>query len=95
MVKACANENKKNTSYCYITTPSTDDVNCCEESTVPDYLETWDFGNMDVHGTALILEDGRASVFPATSTGKHVVCCKTGMLRLIVDRRSYNRRCLN
>ena len=49
-------------------------------------LEIWDAGDMDVHGTALILKDGSVSSIPAMSDGKHVLCSAIGTLRLNVDR---------
>jgi hypothetical protein len=86
-VKACTNENKKETSYCCYSV-SEIIADCCVQTFAPGYAETWDFGNMDVHGTALILEDGRASTFPATGTGEYVFCRTTGngILRLKDDR---------
>ena len=93
-MKACKNENKKIIYYCClkIYVPDTD---CCEHALAPDRVEYWDFGDMDVHGTALILEGGRASSFPVTSDGKHMFCSMISISRLKGDIRSYRHRYLN
>lgn len=67
----CKDENKKVIYYCCFEAWDPD-MDCCEQTLPSNYVEYWDFGDMDVHGTALILEGGRASVFPVTSNGKHM-----------------------
>jgi hypothetical protein len=85
VVKACTNKNKKETRYCRNTIFGLD-IDCCDQSMAPYDLEIWDAGDMDVHGTALILKDGSVSSIPAMSDGKHVLCSAIGTLRLNVDR---------
>lgn len=85
MVKACKIENKKETWYCCLKVDDPD-LDCCTQALATDYVEYWDFGNKDVHGTALIEEGGRPSSIPATSNGKHVSCGAVGILRLNIDR---------
>jgi len=82
VVKACINENKKDTKYCCNKIPGRD-IDCC---LLGQDVEFWHFDNMDVHGTAFIMKDGRISKIPVTSNGKHVFCSMIGALRLNVDR---------
>jgi len=81
-VKACTNENKKETTYCCNQISGTD-MDCCDLSV---HVQFWYFGNMDVHGTALIMKDGHVSSIPNTSDGKHEFCITIVILRLKVNR---------
>ena len=82
MVKACSNENKKDTKYC-CNEISGLDINCCFLGQRAQFI---DFGSMDVHGTAMIVADGRVSSIPVTSNGKHVFCRAMGILTLNIYR---------
>jgi hypothetical protein len=78
-VKACKNENKKETWYCCLKVYDPD-LDCCAQALATDHVEYWDLGNMDVHGTAFIEEGGRPSSIRVTNNGKYMSCSTIGIL---------------
>ena len=81
-MKACTIENKKDTTYCCNEMPGLD-INCCSLRQNVQFIH---YGDMDVHGTALILEGGGVSSIPSTSDGKHMFYSAMGTSTLNIDR---------